>query len=157
MDERPYQPREDSAQAQAATLENGKVLTDHGHVAWVAIAEGLYNWAAPNPRTDDAPDEASLLNCDSCYAGQRMAVLSRGRRITDDKYLGVVGDAQLRPNAGTPGTIRADAELLDDRRGLNTRRPQHRLARDALAPNHHTVLIHLLDYHPDSHLDAELL
>src|SRR5215469_3257881 len=142
MEKRPYQPREESAQAQAATLKDGEVPSDHRHVASVAIAEGLHEWAALNLRLDGTPDEATLLNCNLRYARQRMTLLSCRSRITDDKYLGVVRDTQQRPNAGTPGAIRADAELLDDRRGLNTRRPQHGLTRDALAPNHHTVLVH---------------
>src|SRR5215475_8653526 len=114
---------------QTAALEDGKVLTHHSHVAAVVIAERLYNPATPNLRVDHTPDEAALLNRDLRHTRQWMAILSCRCRITDDEYLGVILEIQQRPNAGTPGAICGDAELLDDGRGLNTCRPQHRIAR----------------------------
>src|SRR6516225_7891152 len=64
VDQRPQQPTEESAQMQAAALEDREVLTDHGHGASVVIAERFYNLMAANLRIDDTPHEAAFLSRD---------------------------------------------------------------------------------------------
>src|SRR6516225_7310681 len=71
--QRPHQPGDESAQMQAAALEDREVLADHGHGASVVIAERFYDLMAANLCIDNTPYEAAFLSRDLSQARQRMA------------------------------------------------------------------------------------
>src|SRR5262245_55325391 len=75
MDQSPHQPRREPAQLDEAGIQNGAAAPDHGHVAFVEIAERW--WRGP-PRLalgNHVAHEASLLHGHLRDPGQGFAVL----------------------------------------------------------------------------------
>ena len=62
VDECPYQPREESAHADATGLEDRKILADHGHIAFVEISERMLRLPSLEPLVNEPSHKSPLLD-----------------------------------------------------------------------------------------------
>jgi len=153
--QRPDEPGCRTTQAKSPALEKREVLADHRHAAAVEVAKRRAWRALAQVCAQDPTDMAALLDRDLRDARQRAVVLHHARRIADDEHVRMLREAQLSADAGAAGTIRRHSESLDERRGLNAGRPEHRVALDALPANRYTERVDLLDHDPGANLDSE--
>src|SRR5260370_6027585 len=62
VNERPYQPRQETACAQPAPLQHRVILADDGHVSLVEIAERTFEFPSFQLFRDQPPDVAPFLD-----------------------------------------------------------------------------------------------
>src|ERR1700754_742195 len=94
-----------------AGLEDGEVLADHRHIAFVAVPERSTILASLDTIGDDMPDKSSLLNGCLRDSGDWVAVLGHRGCISRYKDVGRLGDVHESADQCAPGAVR--------------RRPQH--------------------------------
>src|SRR5262245_19587533 len=116
VDESPNHPRGQSAHLDLPTLQYGKTLAHHGHVALVKIAKRSRLFAAGDTAVNKVSRIVSLLYSHLDEAGKGFAVLLQRRGIADHKNFGMSGDSQISLNAYPPGTVRLHVEPLARRR-----------------------------------------
>ena len=76
------------------------------------------------------------------------------RRITDHENLWMLGHGEIFLNAYAPRAIRLGVQPLACRRGSNARGPKNGFARNALARDHDTVGVDLIDAMSKQDFDA---
>src|SRR4029077_580246 len=124
MDERPDEPGGNPAQPNSACFEDGKILADDSHIAFVEVAERAGRRVTLDLCADVPADIPAFLDCYLSDAGQGAAVLGECRGVADDEYLRVVGYVQEWRDANAPGSIALGIQQLQDRRGRNPGSPQ---------------------------------
>src|SRR4029077_3317195 len=91
----PHEPRENSAHANLAGLQDGESLPDHCHAALVEVAK----WTRRRSASETPPDQpsriAALLDRDLRHARQGSSVLLERRGIADDEDLGMSRDREV--------------------------------------------------------------
>src|SRR6516164_8652262 len=75
VNDRPHQPRQETACVQPAPLQHGVILADDRHVALVEIAERTFDLSPLQLLCDQPPDVASFLNRGLRNAWHRVFVL----------------------------------------------------------------------------------
>jgi hypothetical protein len=77
MHHSPCEPRQDTAAAELAALQNGKALSDDRHIALVEIAEWPGRRLAGDAAFYQPASVAALLHCHLRHARQRLTILIR--------------------------------------------------------------------------------
>src|SRR5277367_445682 len=98
-----------------------------------------------------------LLNRDLRNAGERLTLFLKRGRIANHKDLRMLGHGEVALNVHSSGTVGLDLQPLAGRRRRDTGCPDHGLARDAFAGNHHTISIDLIDTVSEPDLDPQPL
>ena len=75
MNENPHKVGKEATHSEMAGLEDGKVLADHRHGAFVSISKAVLWYAAPDPTGDQTSHVAPLLDGRLRNAGDRSSVL----------------------------------------------------------------------------------
>src|SRR5262249_13611335 len=153
----PDQPSHIPARSDMAGLENCKVLTHDGHVAFVEVAECLFGVSARDLIGNDAPYIAALLDGGLRYARYRVAVLDDRRSIADGKRAGYLRNVQQRSTRHPSGPVRPDPQHFHDRGCCNARCPYYRCASNPFSACDHALLIDRLDPDPCGDRDAKVL
>src|SRR6516162_8692127 len=88
VNDRPHQPRQETACAQPTPLKHSVILAYDRHIALVEIAERTFYFSALQLLRDQPPDVASFLNRGLRNAGHRVFVLHDRCRIAHDEHAG---------------------------------------------------------------------
>ena len=153
----PGQPGEKPAETQTAALKHGEALADQGHGAFVEIVEGRRRGLRDDPTVNQHSGVAALLHGSLGHAGQWMTVLIERRRITDHEDLGMARDAEILLDAHAARAVHRRLEPFACGRRRDPRRPDHRLARNALARHDDAVGVDVLHTVTQPNLDAKLV
>src|SRR3989454_7039892 len=153
----PHEPREKSAHANLACLQDSEPLPDHRHAALVEVAKRTWRRSASETLPDQPSRIAALLDRDLRHTGQGSSVLLERRGIADDEDLGMPRDREVLLDAYPSGPIRLDGEPLPGRRRGHPGGPDDRLARDALTHHDDAVGVDPIDALSEPHLHTQPL
>src|SRR5690242_15814483 len=93
--------------------------------AFVEIVEGFARLVF-QVAADGLSNRVALLHGYGCQPGQRLAILVlQGREITDDEYLRVAGNAEIRLHHDSSRAINGRTQLFSERGGGHARGPQN--------------------------------
>jgi hypothetical protein len=152
----PYQPGHKAAGSQMAGLENGKILADHRHIAFVAVPKRSTVLASPDTVGDDTSDELSLLNRCLGHAGDGMTILGHRGGISRHKDVGRFRDVHESADEGASGAVCLRSKHFNDRRGADARCPEHSGAGNPDASRDHALVIDFLDLYARLNFNAVL-
>lgn len=155
MDERPDEPSDNPAQPNSACFEDGKILANDSHIAFVEVAERAGRRVTLYFCADVPADIPAFLDCYLSDTGQGAAVQGECRSVADDEYFRVVGYAQEWRDANAPSSIALGIQQLQDRRGRNPGSPQYRRAFNPPAGNDDALLVDLFDQRLGENPDAK--
>src|SRR6266581_3266843 len=128
MHGRPRKKCQEAAETDSAALQNGKVLANYRHVAFVEIPEWPRRRLACNPAVYQAARVAALLHRHLRHAGQRLAIVVQRSGIADHEDLGMTGHGEILLNAHPPGVIRFRTQPPGRGRRAYTRGPYDGMA-----------------------------
>src|SRR3984893_8192770 len=137
-------------------LEDGEVLADHSHIAFVAVSKRSTILASPDTVGDDMSDKSALLNGCLRHSGDGVTILGHRGCISHDKDIGRLGDVHERANECTPGAVCLCPQHFYDRRGANARCPKHGGAGNPDAGRDDALVVNLLDLYTRRNFNAEL-
>ena len=96
-------------------LKDGEVLTDHRHVAFVAISKRSTILASSDTVGDEMPDKSSLLNGCLRHAGHGVTILVYRGCVARHKYVGRFRNFHQSANESAPGAVCLCSEHFHDR------------------------------------------
>src|SRR5438477_2055812 len=102
-----------------AGLEDGEVLADHRHIAFVAIPKRSTVLASSDTVGNDMSDKSSLLNGCLRHSGHGVTVLGHRGCVARHKHVGGLGDVHVSADECAPSAVRRRPEDLYGRRGPN--------------------------------------
>src|SRR6202140_2300766 len=137
-------------------LEDGEVLADHRHIAFVAVSKRSTILASPDSVCDDVSDKSALLNGCLRHSGDGVTILGHRGCISHYKDVGRLGDVHESANEGAPSGDRRRPQHFYDRRGANARCPKHGGAGKADASRDDALVVNLLDLYTRRNFNAEL-
>src|ERR1700680_4174274 len=137
-------------------LEDGKILADHRHIAFVAVPKRSTVLAPPDTVGDDTSDESSLLNGRLRHTGDGMTILVHRGRVAHHKHVGRLGNVHEGANKSAPGAVRLRSEHFYDRRGADAGCPKHGGTGNPDASRDHALVVNLLDLYAGRNFNAEL-
>src|ERR1700682_6778736 len=88
-----------------AGLEDGKILADHRHVAFVAVSKLSTVLASSDPVGNDTSDELSLLNGCLRHAGDGVTILGHRGCVARHKHVGRLGNVHEGANESATGAV----------------------------------------------------
>jgi hypothetical protein len=146
----------------------GKRSAHDCHISLVPVPERLRGLFAVDSAPYEAGDIRPSLDRDLCDARKQLwppppdAEKASGgggnrRGVADGEHIRVTWNRQVWIHFDTPCPVHINAEPPARRRGDDTRRPQHRAARDALAIDDHAVFVNSLDLRIRVDFDPEPL
>ena len=91
MNPRPGKPCDETGHLELSTLQDRKPFSNHGHVAFVEIAERRWGLLTGDCAVNQLTGVAALLDRDLRDPGQRPAVLVERCGVSDDENLGMAG------------------------------------------------------------------
>ena len=153
---RPSEPCPEPAYLDLAALQHSETLAHYGHGALVKVAKGARRRITNDAAVNQLCCITALLHRHLGNPWQRFAILIEGCCIADDENLGVSGHGEVFLNAYPPRAIRLGVQPLACRRGSNARGPDNGFARNALARDHDTFGIDLIDAMSKQDFDALL-
>src|SRR6185437_14178238 len=93
--EKPSQPGEVSRDVQFSKLSDRRGAPDSGKAAFIKVVK-VFSRRVPQIASDDLCHITAFLQCNRRDAGQRIPMLIfQGRKIADNKYVGLVWNAQV--------------------------------------------------------------
>src|SRR5712671_5072103 len=126
-------------------LEDGEVLADYRHIAFVAVSKRSTILASSDTVGNDMPDKSSLLNCCLRYSGHGVTILGHRGCVARHKHVGRLGDVHESANECAPGAVRGRPQHFYDRRGANACCPKHGGAGNPGAGRDDALAVNLLD------------
>ena len=141
----PHQPGHKAATAHMAGLEDGEVLADHGHIAFVAVPERSAILAPSDTVGDDSSDEPALLNGGLRHSGDGVTILGHGGCVARHKHVGRLGEVHESADESAPGAVCLRSEHFHDRRCADACGPKHGGAGNAQASRDDALVVNLLD------------
>jgi hypothetical protein len=115
VNERPYQPSQESAHANTTRLKNGKVLADDGHIAFVEISEWTLRLPPSEPLGNQTSNIMALLDRRLGNSGDGSSVLHNGCCIADDEDVRCGRNVQTWTNGCATDPIGLGTEHFYDR------------------------------------------
>src|SRR5437870_4060562 len=101
----PHQPRREPAQRDNTGIQNGEAAPNHGHVAFVDIAEWWWRGTPGLALGNHVAHEAPLLHGHLRDPGQWCAILLEGRRVADDEDLRIAWHTTIWLHAYASGPV----------------------------------------------------
>src|SRR5258708_7816478 len=137
-------------------LEDGEVLADYRHIAFVAVSKRSTILASPDTVGDDTTDKSTLLNGCLRHSGDGVTILSHRGCISHDKDGGRLGDVHESANECAPSAVRRRPQHFHDRRGADACCPKHGGAGNSCASRDHALVVDLLDLYTRRNFNPEL-
>src|ERR1700692_302968 len=126
-------------------LEDGEVLADYRHIAFVAVAKRSTILAPLVTVGDDMSDKSALLNGCLRHSGDVVAILGHRGCISHDENIGRLGDLHESADECAPGTVCLRPKHFHNRRGANACCPKHGSTGNPDASRDDAVVVYLLD------------
>jgi len=157
MGDAPQDPGRETRKVKLAELGDRPRTANRGERAEIAIAER--GGGAPLPARDQrAGNILALLLGNGSHARKRCSVRASYRcGIADDKDVGMTGQAEVRTDHDTAGTVMLGAEPTGGGRRGYAGSPQHCSGGDAVTADDDTVGVDVFDAAAEADLDAEAL
>ena len=137
-------------------LEDGEVLADHRHIAFVAVPKRSTILASSDTVGDDMPDKSALLNGCLRHSGHGVTILGHRGCVARHKDVGRLGDVHESANECAPGAVCLRSEHFYDRRGADACGPKHGGAGNPGASRDDALVVNLLDLYARRNFNAEL-
>src|SRR5262249_31300824 len=157
VDKSPRQPRREPAQLDKAGIQNGAAAPDHGHVAFVKIAERWWHGTPGLAMRDHFAHETSLLHGHLRDPGQRLAILIERGRVADDEDLWIARHTAIWLHAYASGPVGRRLQPGARWRRRDASGPDDGAARNAFVPNDDVRLVNRFHGLSGAHLHSYAL
>src|SRR5262249_38273670 len=132
VNERPNEPRQESARLDLPALQYGKALAHYRHAALVEVTKGSRLLAAGDSATNEFSRITSLLHSHLRYARKGLTVLRERSGVADYENFWMSGNRQIILNSHPAGAVCLHPQPLSRWRGRDPGRPDNGLARNSL-------------------------
>ena len=139
-----------------ARLEDGEVLADDRHTAFVVVPERSTIVASSDTVGNDMPDKSSLLNGCLRHSGHGVTILGHRGRVACHKHVGRLGNVHESANGCAPGAVRRRPQHLHKGRGANACCPKHGGAGNPDASRDDALVVNLLDLYARRNFNPKL-
>src|SRR5579872_1523935 len=151
---KPCQPGEVSRDVQFSKLSDRRCAPNSGKAAFIKVVE-IFSRRVPQIATNDLCHITSFLQCNRRDAWQQIPMLIfQVRKIANDEYVGIVGNAQVSIHHHTAGTISGSSELFAERRSGYAGRPQDHRGWNSFSSDPNCTGFNLGNHRGSAHLYA---
>src|SRR6201998_239697 len=138
------------------SVEDGEVLANHRHVAFVAVPKRSTILASPASVGDDVSDKSALFNGCLRHSGDGVTILGHRGGITHYKDVGRLGDVHEGGDECAPGAGGRRPQHFADGPGADACGPKHGGAGNPDAGGDYALVVNLLDLYAGRNFNAEL-
>ena len=129
MEHKPHDPGKHPGKLHPADGDDAVESPHCGHVPFIDVTKWPQLFFSGHLPGNDEGNLGSLLDCHLGHTRQRLAVLDKMRRVSNDENGGVAGDTHIAGDLDAPYPVRFNSQPHSVRRGCHTRCPNDRLYR----------------------------